>query len=108
MKTKNTIARLVVLLTMLAFSVTGCSKEDEAKIDGKVEKKVIELKMHHHEASGNALDTYFQAWAKKVEQDSNGTLKITIFAGSSLGSPKTALDMLSTGVCDIAWAFSGF
>jgi len=99
---------VVALLTMLVLAVAGCSDGNGVGSTGTTAKKVVELKMHHHEAAGNALDLYFQKWARKVEQDANGTLKITIFPGASLGSPKTALDMLSTSVCDIALAFSGF
>lgn len=109
MKKNFSIASLVTVMALLIVSLVGCSDDNKANTDGMAkQKKVVELKMHHHEAAGNALDTYFSNWARKVEQDSNGTLKITIFPGSSLGGPKTALDMVSTGVCDIAWAFSGF
>lgn len=109
MTLKFNITRFLAILPLLFLAVSGCSKDDDAKTDDKSEaKKVIELKMHHHEAAGNGLDQYFHKWAKKVEEDSGGTLKITIFPGASLGGPKTALDMLNTGICDIAWTFSGF
>lgn len=111
MKKRSVLTIFLALLALcLAAFFSGCSKDEEqASTEQKVEKKkVIELKMHHHEAAGNALDVFFHNWAKKVEQDSNGTLKITIFPGATLGAPKTALDMLNTGICDIAWTFSGF
>jgi len=109
MTTKSTIAKFLAVLFLLSASIAGCSKDNEPQADKTTTKKtVIELKMHHHEAAGTALDAYFHQWAKKVEEDSDGILKITIFPGASLGGPKTALDMLNTGICDIAWTFSGF
>jgi len=109
MTTRSTITKLFAVLFLFSISIAGCSKDNETQADRKTTKKdVVELKMHHHEAAGNALDTYFHKWAKKVEEESGGTLKITIFPGASLGGPKTALDMLNTGICDIAWTFSGF
>ncbi|MFV0437784.1 MAG: TRAP transporter substrate-binding protein [Desulfopila sp.] len=109
MKKYRAVAGFVTLVMVSLVSLAGCSGDDEQKrAEGTTEKKVVELKMHHHEAAGNVLDTFFHEWAKRVEQDANGTLKITIFPGASLGGPKTALDMLNTGICDIAWTFSGF
>lgn len=107
MKKTLIFVRLSALVIFVLACLSACSPDKKSQ--GKTpEKQVIVLKMHHHEAAGSALDTYFHAWAQKVEQDAKGTLKITIFPGASLGSPKTALDMLATGICDIAWTFSGF
>ncbi len=46
-------------------------------------------------------------WAKKVEQDSNGTVKIEFFVGPRLANFRNMLDRLQSGVVDIGFGLLG-
>ncbi len=51
----------------------------------------------------------FTTWAEDVTNDSNGTLKIEIFAGGTLGrNPLQQLKLIQDGVADIAWTIPGY
>lgn len=48
-------------------------------------------------------------WAEQVTADSNGTLKVEIYAGGTLGrDPASQMKLVMNGVADIAWIVSGY
>ncbi len=124
----NRFSRVVclVVLTVMMFSmVLGCSSNnsastantasaDVANAASTVESKpaddgkVYELKFSHHDPANGTKGTMFQKWADDINKASNGRLKITIYAGSTLGAAKDGLNMVSTGICDILWSYTGF
>jgi len=68
------------------------------------EKKPIKLKLSiaypaRHPLTVNA----YGVWAKKVEQRTNGQVKITIFPGGTLAKTKENYDATIAGVCDIGF-----
>ncbi len=51
----------------------------------------------------------FATWAEDVSKASNGTLKIEIFAGGTLGrNPLQQFKLVQDGVADIAWSIAGY
>jgi TRAP-type C4-dicarboxylate transport system substrate-binding protein len=51
----------------------------------------------------------FSTWAEDVSKASNGTLKIEIFSGGTLGrNPLQQFKLVQDGVADIAWAVAGY
>jgi TRAP-type C4-dicarboxylate transport system substrate-binding protein len=51
----------------------------------------------------------FTTWAEDVTNASNGTLKIEMFAGGTLGrNPLQQLKLIQDGVADIAWTVPGY
>lgn len=92
-----------ILAVLLAAAIcfaggSSCSAAD----------KVIKLKLHHHDPLTATVARAIDAWVKRVEQNADGKVKITIFPSATLGSPKDAYDMVQNDVCDIAWGFTGF
>ncbi len=124
---KGTWLILVVFLVSAVF-LPGCSSNNdaqsgteatvaaattaatEATAATEVTKagEVIELKLHHHDPPTATVAKSLEAWAKRVEDRCDGKVKITIYPSATLGSAKDAYDMVKTGVCDIAWGFTGF
>jgi len=103
---KRHISWLLALLLVLSIAVAGCGgKQDAAK--SQQASQTIELKLHHHDPPNSLIGRYFTDWAKEVQTKTNGRVKVTIFPGSSLGSPKDAYNMVTSGICDIAWGFVG-
>jgi len=66
----------------------------------------ITLKLHHFFSSvSSAHDKFLVPWARKVEQDSGGRLRVDIFPSMQLGGqPAQLFDQARDGFADIVWA----
>jgi len=93
---------VVAIMMIVALALAGCGSQPAAPAQQNTQQ-VIELKFHHHDPPGSAIGQFFDAWAKDIGVKSNGRLKITVYPGASLGPPAQAYNMVTTGVCDIAW-----
>jgi TRAP-type C4-dicarboxylate transport system substrate-binding protein len=69
----------------------------------------VTLKLHHFlPAVSNVHVKFLVPWAKKVEQESGGKLKIDIFPAMQLGgAPPQLYDQARDGVADIVWTLPG-
>src|SRR4029453_15686790 len=69
----------------------------------------VTLKMHHFLSPiSNGHVKFLAPWAKKVEADSGGRIKIDIYAAMQLGgSPPQLYDQARDGVADIVWTLPG-
>jgi TRAP-type transport system periplasmic protein len=69
----------------------------------------VTLKLHHFvPAQSNQQKFWFEPWAKKLEQDSAGRLKVEIYPSMQLGGRQPQLfDQAKDGVVDIVWTVSG-
>ena len=67
------------------------------------------LRLHHFlPPVSNAHAKLLAPWAKKVEAETNGALKIDIFPGMQLGgTPPQLYDQARDGVADIIWTLPG-
>jgi len=66
----------------------------------------ITLKLHHFFSSvSSGHDKFLAPWARKVETDSGGRIRIDIFPSMQLGgAPAQLFDQARDGVADIVWA----
>jgi TRAP-type transport system periplasmic protein len=64
------------------------------------------LKLHHFVSSvSSGHDKFLAPWARKVEADSGGRIRIDIFPSMQLGgAPADLFDQARDGVADIVWA----
>jgi TRAP-type C4-dicarboxylate transport system substrate-binding protein len=69
----------------------------------------VTLKLHHFlPPLSNAHAKFLAPWAKKVETESGGRIKITIFPSMQLGgTPPQLYDQARDGVADIIWTLPG-
>src|SRR6516162_1719981 len=69
----------------------------------------ITLKLHHSFSAVSAPHEKFLApWARKVEAESGGRIRIDLFPSMQLGgAPAHLLDQARDGVADIVWAVPG-
>jgi TRAP-type transport system periplasmic protein len=67
------------------------------------------LKLHHSfSAVSSVHDKFLVPWARKVEAESNGRLRIDIFPSMELGgAPAQLFDQARDGTVDIVWAMPG-
>jgi len=66
----------------------------------------VTLKLHHFFSSvSSGHDKFLVPWARKIEQDSGGRLRIDIFPSMQLGGqPAQLFDQARDGLADIVWA----
>ena len=80
-----------------------------ARIPRAVAQQEVTLRLHHFlPAVSNVHRFFLQPWARKIEQESQGRLKIQIFPSMQLGgAPPQLYDQARDGVVDIAWTLPG-
>ncbi len=68
------------------------------------------LTLHHFLSSKSPAHTkFFVPWAKKIEKESNGKLKIEIFPSMSMGGkPNELYKQVRDGSTDIVWTVAGY
>jgi len=96
---------LAILLAAALLAVTGCGKKEAGA--PQANQKVIELRLHHQDPPQSAMGQFFDAWAKEIGEKTKGKVKVTVYAGGSLGGQKESYNMVTSGICDIAWGFVG-
>jgi TRAP-type transport system periplasmic protein len=69
----------------------------------------VTLKLHHFVAAqSNQQKFWFEPWAKKLQQESGGRLKVEIYPSMQLGGRQPQLfDQARDGVVDIVWTVAG-
>jgi TRAP-type C4-dicarboxylate transport system substrate-binding protein len=79
-----------------------------ASFGGAAQAQTIELKLSHFVPPQHAFHKWVTAWAEKIEKESNGRLKFTIYPnGQLVGPPQRQLDAARNGITDIAWVLHG-
>ncbi len=70
----------------------------------------VTLRLHHFlPPISNTQTKLLNPWAKKVETESNGRIKIDIFPSMQLGgTPPQLYDQAKDGVVDLAWTLPGY
>jgi TRAP-type C4-dicarboxylate transport system substrate-binding protein len=66
-------------------------------------QKPIELTMTYQYPAGSDTDLHFQRWAKKIDEDSKGRIKIKIYPGAVLVSAFETYAAIPKGVADIGF-----
>jgi len=99
MKKLFVILLIIVLVSGLGFGA-GANPAPE---------KAIELSFaHFNPPTAWTSVKFLNPWAKKVEEATNGKVKITMYPGQSLCKAKEVLEATAGGVCDIGWLCMGF
>src|SRR5262249_35298784 len=75
---------------------------------GPAGAETIELKISHFIPPNHTFHKWVSAWADKLEKESNGRLKFTIYPnGQLVGPPNRQFDAARNGITDIAWCLHG-
>ena len=71
--------------------------------------QTVNLRLHTHVPPVSGSFKNISWWAKKVEKDSGGKIKITMYGSMQLGGkPSDVYDQVRTGVVDLGWTLPGF
>ncbi|MEE9336015.1 MAG: TRAP transporter substrate-binding protein [Granulosicoccaceae bacterium] len=99
---KRSIVRRRLLLSATALSVMLISSASQAQ--------EYNFKLHHLlSAKAPAHSQMLAPWAKQVEENSGGKVKIEIFPSMSLGGkPPELVQQARDGVVDIVWTVNGY
>ena len=89
-------------------SIIGCAAAAPALLPRRVQADApqLTLKMHHSFSSVSGVhDRFLVPWARKVEADSGGRIRIDIYPSMQLGgAPAQLFDQARDGLADIVWA----
>ena len=88
-------------------SIIGCAAAAPALLPRRVQADApqLTLKMHHSFYSVSGVhDRFLAPWARKVEADSGGRIRIDIYPSMQLGgAPAQLFDQARDGLADIVW-----
>jgi TRAP-type transport system periplasmic protein len=88
-------------------SIIGCAAAAPALLPRRVQADApqLTLKMHHSFSSVSGVhDRFLAPWARKVEVDSGGRIRIDIYPSMQLGgAPAQLFDQARDGLADIVW-----
>jgi TRAP-type C4-dicarboxylate transport system substrate-binding protein len=78
--------------------------------EGYAQSPQVTLKMHHFlPPAANVPALFLTPWARKVEADSNGRIKVEIYPSMQLGgAPPQLYDQAKDGVVDLIWTLTGY
>lgn len=100
MKRRSGLSVPMAALAVVLFTLSGA---------GHAAPEVT-LKFHHFlSPKSNAHVLMIEPWARRVEKDSGGRIKIEIYPSMSLGgAPPQLIRQLRDGVVDIIWTLTGY
>lgn len=103
---------LPISLALAALvSFTGCSQSNETANDnsGVNSQDVITLRFAHFwPATSETHKDIFEYWAKKVEKESEGRIKVEIYPSATLSKADVAYDAAAKGTVDIGAQLQGY
>jgi TRAP-type C4-dicarboxylate transport system substrate-binding protein len=94
----KTIAAALIGAVLAAIAVTGAAAQEYV------------FKLHHLLAGAAPAQTQMlEPWARKVEENSGGRVKIEIYPAMSLGGrPPELIQQVRDGVVDLIWTVNGY
>lgn len=92
-----------------ALAAAGSMLASPFVLTGARAQAAVTLKLHHFlPPVSNGQAKMLGPWAKKVEEDSKGRIKIDIYPSMQLGgTPPQLYDQVRDGVVDIVWTLPG-
>lgn len=101
---KNLKKWMGILLTMaLAAAAAGCTRGGGSGQAADEGGEAIELKLAHIYSTNSNEDQYFREFKQRVEERTDGAVKISIFPNSQLGSEAETMQQVVLGTVDIAF-----
>lgn len=106
MKTKLSLG--IAFATLMTMSGCSDNQQNTANANGGSDE-VITLRFAHFMTATDSINTEgFEPWAKKIEEDSNGRIKVEIYPSATLSKPGAAYDAAAKGTVDIAMQVQGY
>jgi len=93
---------VLILMAVLLSSIWLVSSQVDAQ------EKVVTLKLANFFPPDNKIAVAMDQWCKEVEKRTNGTVKITQFAGGTLTPPTQTYISVTRGVADLGLSFFSY
>jgi TRAP-type C4-dicarboxylate transport system substrate-binding protein len=93
------------------LALTGTALAAPALLrEGYAQAPQVTLRLHHFlPPAANVPAQFLTPWARKVESESGGRIKINIFPSMQLGgAPPQLYDQARDGVVDLVWTLTGY
>lgn len=92
------------------LGLTTCALVLGVAAIGPTHAQDVTLKLHHFLGpKAPAQAAFMEPWAKQVEEDSGGRIKVEIYPSMSLGGkPPQLIRQVRDGVVDIVWTVAGY
>lgn len=108
---KKRLIALAACLCMIAGLLAACgdsgqattAKGTDTTAGGAADGKVYTLTVSQSDPETSATGRFLNAWAERVEEASDGRIKINIYHGATIAGPKDTVDAVKNGLVDIGW-----
>lgn len=102
---KKTFSLSMALAAIIG--ITGCSQSNDTETTSTEE--VTTLRLSHLWPTTAATHTdVFEPWAKKIEEESGGRIKVEIYPSATLTKPDATYDATAKGTVDIGSQLQGY
>ncbi|PNK61021.1 TRAP transporter substrate-binding protein [Psychrobacter sp. FDAARGOS_221] len=107
----------IPMAALLAFTLSACSNSDKTQTSEEsgsenteaVSTEVTKLRLSHFwPATSSFSKEVLEPWAKTIEEESNGRLKIELYPSASLSKPQVTYEAAVKGTVDIGSQAHGY
>ena len=95
----------LALAAMIGF--TGCSPSNDSATADAAETTTLRFS-HFWPATAATHTEIFEPWAKKIEQESGGRIKVELYPSATLSKPDATYDATAKGTVDIGSQLQGY
>ncbi|MCQ4636968.1 TRAP transporter substrate-binding protein [Anaerovorax odorimutans] len=101
MKKRNKIISAVLMLALVVtMALSGCG--DKEAVTEYTAENPLTIKISHPDSESNVHQTSFEEFKEYVEKESNGAIKVEIYANGVLGGDQEVMQMVATNEVQIA------
>lgn len=98
----------ITALSLVACSNTNNENEDANESAAASEEQTVLRFSHFWPATSSINQEVFEPWAKKVEEESNGRLKVELYPSATLSKPGVTYESAVKGTVDIGSQAHGY
>lgn len=93
----------ILLVTLLTFTAVACSNQEDGKTEEEAPESVVEFNISSPDPESSSITVAAEEFAKRVEEKSEGSIKIEVFPNGSLygADPNAAVKQLGSGAIDM-------
>lgn len=103
------LAPLLSITALAAVSLFGCSNQSDSSSDtGSSQETTVLRFSHFYPSTSDINEQIFEPWAKKIEADSNGRLKVEVYPSATISKADTAYESAVKGTIDIGSQVQGY
>lgn len=104
------IIPLCLIGTFALISSLSCSQstQEAGSNDGRTQDTTVLRFSHFYPSTSDINQQIFEPWAKKIESDSNGRLKVEVYPSATLSKADSAYESTVNGVIDIGSQVQGY